>query len=296
MRIIQFYPFIFSVLFFQFTYAQDAAIISNEEGTGSNGAAAMEEVLEMPTIESILYNPAVHKKQKAGKQIQATGFREGNETHFVVHFLNNRLHGEWQSYFTKGQQCDSGRFERNLPDGEWKTWYPNGQLKTVRNYSAKKYHYIKADVKRNHPKDQRYQITRKARAGQNVNRYFLPIFERSLPSTELPMLEKIKLNTATGSHYIAPFRNCLHHGEFINYLDNGLVKDSGYYYNGLKHELWKESLKDGNGWAFGFYKHGLREGQWKFYDAENRLVYTEMYKNGKKTSSHYFRRNKQADS
>ena len=43
-----------------------------------------------PGIESILYNPGVQKKQKSGRQIQATGFRETSETHFVIHFLKKR--------------------------------------------------------------------------------------------------------------------------------------------------------------------------------------------------------------
>jgi antitoxin component YwqK of YwqJK toxin-antitoxin module len=242
-----------------------------------------------PGIESILYNPGVQKKQKSGKQIQATGFRETNETHFVIHFLKNALHGEWQSFYTTNQPCDSGRFEKNLPDGEWRTWYANGNLKSVRTYSAKKYHYIKADVKRNHPKDQRYQITRKARAGYNVNPYFRPRFESALLVSEMPILEKIKQNTSASRNYVAPFQHCLHHGAFVNYFESGAVKDSGYYFNGLKHDLWKEGSADGKESAFGYYRHGVREGQWKFYDLKGELIYTATYTNGKKTNVHYFR-------
>jgi antitoxin component YwqK of YwqJK toxin-antitoxin module len=290
MRRIYFFSVILSLLISYRSIAQEATIFSDELVSASNQESVNEDNLDMPSIESILYNPGVHKKQKTGKQIQATGFRETNETHFIIHFMNNRLHGEWQSFFSKDQPCDSGRFEKNLPDGEWKTWYANGQLKTVRNYSSKKYHYIKADVKRNHPKDQRYQITRKARSGYNINRYFLPAYESMLIASEFPILEKIKQNTSEqGTNYYAPFKNCLHHGVFINYRENGHVKDSGYYYNGLKQDLWKESENDGGDWGFGFYKHGLREGQWKFYNKQQQLVYTATYRNGKKTGVHYFR-------
>jgi antitoxin component YwqK of YwqJK toxin-antitoxin module len=290
MRRINSFSVIFSVLIAYRSVAQDAAIFPNEEVSVSKQESLSEDHLDITNIESILYNPRIHKKQKTGKQIQATGFTESNETHFVIHFLNKRLHGEWQSFFSKNQQSDSGRFEKNLPDGEWKTWYANGQLKTVRNYSSKKFHYIKADVKRNHPKDQRYQITRRARAGHNVSKYFLPAYEGLLFSAELPILEKIKQNTsAQGSSYVPPFKSCLHHGLFINYWQNGLVKDSGHYYNGLKHELWKESVNEMKDWGFGFYKHGEREGQWKFYNAQDQLVYTATYRDGKRTSVHYFR-------
>ena len=268
--------------------AQEADFYSNDDNA-SVGDTKNPDRLLAPNIESILYNPGVQKKQKSGKQIQATGFRETNETHFVIHFLKNALHGEWQSFYTASQPCDSGRFEKNLPDGEWKTWYPNGNLKSIRTYSAKKYHYIQADIKRNHPKDQRYQITRKARSGASVNKYFLPVFHSALLIPDMPMLEKIKLNTAASGNYIAPFKHCLHHGLFINYFDSGAVKDSGYYYNGLKHDLWREASQDGKASAFGFYRHGVREGQWKFYDLNGELIYTETYIHGKKTNVHYFR-------
>jgi antitoxin component YwqK of YwqJK toxin-antitoxin module len=243
-----------------------------------------------PGIESILYNDNIQKKQKARKVIQATGFREGDEKHFVVHFLKNQLHGEWQSFYNAKQPCDSGSFVKNLPDGEWKTWYKNGQLKTVRNYSAKKLKYIRADIKRNHPKDQRYEITRSAATDLNFNRHFMPVYETDKIQSNLPLLERIKLNTSDEQgNYIAPFKECLHHGAFINYYQNGRVKDSGHYVNGLKHDLWTESGSDGDQRAFGFYKHGVKEGQWKYYNSKEELVYTEVYRHGKKTSVHYFR-------
>ena len=68
------------------------------------------------------------------------------------------------------------------------------------------------------------------------------------------------LNTSASGNYIAPFQHCLHHGAFVNYFESGAVKDSGYYNNGLKHDLWKEGARDGKESAFGYYRHGVREG------------------------------------
>ena len=246
---------------------------------------------DQPWIESILYNEEVRKQQKTGKMIQATGFREGDEKHFEVHFLRKQLHGEWQSFFDSNQHCDSGSFIKSIPDGEWKTWYPGGQLKSVRNYSAKKYRYIRADIKRNHPKDQRYYITRLAKTNLNVMKHFKPMYPQNGINTSLALLDKIIYNTNTqASHYIPPFSNCLHHGLFVNYFENSLVKDSGHFVNGLKHDLWTESSDDGKQRAFGFYHHSLKHGQWKYYDLNGELRFTETFNHGRITSSHYFKK------
>jgi antitoxin component YwqK of YwqJK toxin-antitoxin module len=241
-----------------------------------------------PLLESILYNPAVHKKQLSRDIVQAVGYRQTTQAHFIIHFRKEELHGVWQSFYNNNQRCDSGQFTRNLPTGEWKTWYPNGQLKTIRTYNAEKYRYIKNDLQRNHPKDQRYAITRQA--GKNPERHFQPRYERSSGiNGPLTMLQKIRHNATANGSYLAPFSTCLHHGTFVNYHENGSVKDSGHYENGLRHGLWHESVEGSTMQAFGLYRHGVRYGQWKYYDAAGRLVYTERYKaNGKRSEWHYF--------
>ncbi len=238
-----------------------------------------------PAIESILYNPAVHKKKVSRNRIQAVGYRQSGQPHFIIHFRNEELHGAWQSFYSNNQRSDSGVLIRNLPMGEWKTWYPNGQVKSIRNYSAEKYHYIKADLKRNHPKDQRYAITRRASTG--TARYFQPRFDNNTSiNPSLSLLQKIQHNTSDSDStgYLPPFETCLHHGAFINYDVNGKVKDSGQYMNGLQHGLWKETVNGSALQALGFYNHGFKRGQWKYYNGDGRLVYTERYNaNGKRS-------------
>jgi antitoxin component YwqK of YwqJK toxin-antitoxin module len=106
------------------------------------------------------------------------------------------------------------------------------------------------------------------------------------------MLQKIYSNTAgISSTYLPPFKNCVHHGTYINYHQNGAVKDSGFYVNGLKHGLWRESVNSDSMYTFGSYNHGLRNTQWKYYDNGDRLIYTEYYKkNGEIRGRHYFER------
>jgi antitoxin component YwqK of YwqJK toxin-antitoxin module len=246
-----------------------------------------------PALESILLNPSVAKKQLPGKTIQAVAHHDEDKAHFVIHFRNKQLHGEWETFYNNSIPCDSGRFEKNLPDGEWKTWYPDGTLKAVRHYSAQKYLYVKEDISRNHPKIQKFAITRLAQNKTNVENHFRPQFEYNASSVaSLPMLDRIHLNTSTeNNQYIPPFSNCLHHGTYINYFENGAVKDSGNYVNGLKQGIWKEAKPGNELTGIGFYREGFKTGQWKYYDRNGVLKYTSRYnRNGKQISTHHFSR------
>ncbi len=244
-----------------------------------------------PDIESILYNPSVYKKQVSRNLIQAVGQKQTGQKYFIIHFRKEQLHGEWQSFYSNNQRCDSGRFDKSLPDGEWKTWFPNGRLKTIRTYGAEKFRYIKADLRRNHPKDKRFAITRYA--GRKSARHFHPQFGSNTGiDLHLSILKKIQNNTEDeGSAYHAPYTTCLHHGVYINYYENGDIKDSGNYVNGLRHGLWKESINPDHMYAVGFYLHGVRNSQWKYYTKDDNLVYTEFYKlSGTIREWHYFKR------
>jgi antitoxin component YwqK of YwqJK toxin-antitoxin module len=242
-------------------------------------------------IESILSNPLVYKKQVAPDLVQATPEKREGQGHFVIHFRKKELHDAWQSFYSNAQRCDSGRFDKGIPDGEWRTWYPNGQLKTIRYFHSKKYHYIRNDLKRNHPRIQLYAITRYA--GRNAGRHFLPQYDgKAGVSLNASLLEKIQHNTTNdGSGYVPPFQSCIHHGLFVNYDENGAIKDSGYFDNGLKQGLWRLQVNNRRGYAIGLFNHGMRKGQWKYYDEANKLVYTEFYKpDGKLKEWHYFKK------
>lgn len=242
-------------------------------------------------IESILSHPAVQKKELPQQITQAIGYRNERQIHFIVHIKKEQLHGGWQSFYSNKQRCDSGNLKAGLPDGEWKTWYPDGRLKTVRTYSAAKYHLIKADLHRSHPRLQQYRMTQYAQQRKPVQHYFQPVYERRQQLANYnTLLEKIEHNTeGKDSSYLPPFAQALHHGLYMNYHADGTVKDSGHYVNGLKHGIWMESENDGAIRAFGYYDHGYRKGQWKCYDQNNRLLYTDFYKrNGQFSTRHYF--------
>jgi len=244
-------------------------------------------IYNSPIIESILKNPDIIKKQLSATEVSATGFYNASKKQFVVHFKREKLHGVWQTYFENNLSADSGSFKNSLPDGLWKTWYPNGQLKTVRNYSAGKFLYIKNDLFINHPRNQRYVITRLAQQKKDVEGYFRPDYNSEIDK-RTTLLGRIQHNTAAvNDNYMAPFNQSLHHGIFVNYAANGAVKDSGNYVNGLRNGLWKET--DTSITATGFYQHGCKTGQWKYYDASGMLVYTEHYnQHGERKAIYHF--------
>lgn len=242
-------------------------------------------------LDSILKDPTIQKTETGKNQLVATGYTDNNSKRFIIGIKNNQLHGNWTTFYSNQITCDSGRMEKNLPDGLWKTWYPNGQLRNIRTYSAEKYAYAKTDLRRGHPKFQHYVITRYANEGKEVSQYFKPKFEKASLPDKSTILERIHFNTDPEHHgeYAAPYSQSFHHGLFINYYENGAVKDSGNYVNGLKHGLWKEAV-NANMYGTGIYHNGNRFHQWKYFDKNGDLVYTEYYRNnGKIRDRHYFK-------
>ncbi|HEX2532486.1 MAG TPA: hypothetical protein VHK69_02055 [Chitinophagaceae bacterium] len=241
-------------------------------------------------IESLLNNPSVQKTKLAPGYYRASGAWNAYREQFVVHIRKGKLHGAWTSYFHNGNRCDSGALVRNLPDGEWKTWYPNGQLKTVRTYRADLYHLVQSDLRRAHPKAQQFAITRQALKGQDVSRYFQPAYgPKAQDGEHYSIFQKIGHNTQDRqAHYLPPFHQSLHHGLYLNYTEQGVLSDSGRYVSGLRHGHWKETHAATV--AEGWYEQGHRKGQWKYFTAEGRLLYTEIYNaSGKLTGRHRFR-------
>lgn len=51
-----------------------------------------------------------------------------------AYYHNNLMHGVFQTFHSNGMQADSGQMARNQFIGLWKSWYPNGQLKDIKNY------------------------------------------------------------------------------------------------------------------------------------------------------------------
>ncbi len=193
---------------------------------------------------------------------------------------NGKLQGSWTSWYASGKKCDEGSLEKGVPDGVWKTWYANGQLRHVRNYSYVKWVRIREELNKpvKHPL---YPITRIARTRPGAGLRSLPpdnSFQRSSPGTTIHAI--VNSNIAGEPGYTPVFAQCVLHGLYLNYAEDGSLLDSGYYKNGLRDGVWAEWATDRSVRGTGAYRNGQRDREWKYYDAANRLRYIIIYKQG----------------
>jgi antitoxin component YwqK of YwqJK toxin-antitoxin module len=195
---------------------------------------------------------------------------------------HHALHGSWKSYYHAGQLMDEGTLVKGAPDGLWQSWYPNGQLKSVRNYSADLLVRIQQDVEMNHPKISRFAITQRyKKEGKNVLSVLRTSYSYNRTNPSLPShpLDLVRQNAADPLAYHPPFSQALHHGLYMNYFENGVVKDSGYYKEGLREGLWvQRTVADGGTWK-GMYKQGIRQKEWKYYNASGKLKLMIFFNN-----------------
>lgn len=188
---------------------------------------------------------------------------------------NHSLHGEWKSFYHADQLIDSGTLLKGLPDGLWQSWYPNGQLRSVRNYSADLLVRVQQDVSLNHPKLSRFAITQRyKKEGKNILFVLHAAYSYHKATNVLPQqpLELVSQNASDPLNYHPPFSHSLHHGMFMNYFENGVVKDSGFYKEGLREGLWLHRTDAGSGTWKGMYKHGIRQKEWKYYQTSGKLL------------------------
>jgi hypothetical protein len=188
----------------------------------------------------------------------------------------HRLHGSWRSWYDNQNLCDSGTFVKGFPDGEWKHWDIYGKLLTIRHYDADKLLRIKNEMQRNHPKNVLYPLV----ALFNKNRRLAKRYTEAGYSfaftdqrvNRLSLQQAVGNNTTPGNIYRPLFDECLHHGLYMNFFDNGNIKDSGYYKNGLRDGIWIHQDAADNSYMSGVYKNGVKQGDWKQYDAKDRLI------------------------
>ena len=203
------------------------------------------------------------------------------DTVYKAGYKKNKLNGPWISSYANNALCDSGSLKNNMPDGTWKTWYPNGTLRSVREYSAYKLERLKNNLQRyNHKINNDLLITMEKRnpgtfkqhtsAAESFHHY-IPA-NLSAVSHHIPIKEKAYINSLeTSDHYFPPFTECLHDGVYLNYFPNGELRDSGYYKNGFRTGLWIEKGDDGTS-SRGTYHRSFKTGAWSYYNSNGKLI------------------------
>ena len=226
-------------------------------------------------------------RSEINKNGTVVGYNQYGDTQFISNYQRNQLNGEWRSWYHSRVQCDSGKLVKNVPDGEWKGWYPNGQLKFVYHFNARKLAALKDELRRQ-PKTKFFTIASKppeiAAQYYNAGRIFGHEQEqrRSLfltkqinhtPHTAVMLKNLVDYNTSPDDKavYHPPFTEGLLHGDFIEYFEDGSIKKNGIYLNGLREGMWEEYSAAGIK-AVGTYRHGYPNGEWRYYDKKGKLL------------------------
>lgn len=210
-------------------------------------------------------------------------FYEGSRL-FSASSKRSKLNGSWQSWYSAGHLCDSGRLVNNLPDGEWKYWDKQGRLAAVRNYHAEKFLRVNEEIERYHPKRSFYSIAALSRQNKHAALHYLSSaysFAVAQPKTQFTSLrELVRSNTSEAGQYQPVFENCLHDGLYMNFFANGQAKDSGYYKDGLRYGKWMHRDAAGGSWWEGAYQDGTRVKEWKLYNSHGKLKEIAIYQKG----------------
>jgi antitoxin component YwqK of YwqJK toxin-antitoxin module len=195
---------------------------------------------------------------------------------FTATVKRGKLNGEWQSWFSNGVVCDSGRLVNNLPDGAWVFRNEKGEITGIRHYNADKFLRITNEMQHYHPKRSFYYLATLYQKNKRRALHYLDAgysFPGSIFPKPVSTLQQLaESNTSSGTTYHPVFLQCVHEGLYMNYFSGGMVKDSGMYKDGMKSGKWihRDTLQAG--WFQGAYKHGLPVKEWKHFDQEGRLV------------------------
>jgi len=228
-----------------------------------------------------LYKPLPYKLPSSGL------INESGSTRilFSAEVKRGKLNGAWTSWYANGVICDSGRLVNNLPDGKWEYRNQKGEILAVRHYNADKFVRITGEMLHYHPKRSFYYLAalyqrNRAAALQYLDaRYSFPDSRTGNPATTLRQL--VDENISKEGGYRPVFVQQLHDGLYLNYFPGGLVKDSGFYKDGLRTGKWIHRDSAAAGWYQGAYLHDIRIKEWKHYDGQGRLLELIHYRSGK---------------
>jgi len=197
-----------------------------------------------------------------------SGFHSDGRIRYNGTVKNFRLHGEWKSWFEDNILHDEGKLVKGIPDGQWKVWYPNGNLRFIRTYSSDKLKRVKQQWHRPHPKMPNYYIT--------------TIYQNNRSRATALVKSSYSFKDAVVDNSYSPvFTDCIHHGLFMNFYDNGNVKDSGYYKSGIRDGVWIEGINNEEGYWTGNYSKGIKTGTWKRFNQQNKMMEFIVFRNGR---------------
>ena len=250
-----------SLLFFQFCSAQSLDNLGDRSGGvfGYDFSAG-----SLVTEMMLTAGEAMINEYRNDKRFYSAGTK------------GRKLHGAWKSWYENGLLCDSGTFNKGLPDGVWKFWNNSGELMAVRTFSAEKFRRISHEMVRYHPRRISFTIAslyqRNKRAALKYMQASYSFESAAGKKAGITLQELIASNITEGNPYLPVFDYGLHHGEYVNYFAGGIAKDSGYYKNGLRQGEWIHRDSPDGLVTKGAYEDGKKTKNWRTYDPSGRLT------------------------
>lgn len=219
----------------------------------------------------------------------ATTISEISLTKPKAFYFGEKYKGTWISFYSNGNRCDSGYLVNNMPDGIWKSWYPNGQLRFQMHCSAKRLSSAKDEMARiykpgfspsPHIREMKQLV---ANSPYPYDKLIYRQLYIAIHPVESSVAAEVLVNVQSGEGIssfqtaLPPFTECMVHGVYKSYFENGMPKDSGYCDNGVREGVWEEWDENTKLKAVGFYKNGLRFKDWRYFNKEGKLQFINWY-------------------
>jgi len=198
---------------------------------------------------------------------------------------NTPHNGVWVSKYENGNTLDSGRLHKGIPDGVWQVWRPDGSPWFYRTYSADKWKRFRSEIVRYNAKRPAYPLTRLYHKERDKAEAML-VHAVSFCNAGVCFYKQQKGDKKSdpnpeGGNYHPSFEKGMLDGLFINYFNDGSVKDSGIYKTGLREDIWVHWSDDKKTFWKGTYHHGVKSREWKLFSSDARLLQIVYFKNGK---------------
>jgi len=178
-------------------------------------------------------------------------------------YLRNQLYGPARTFHTNGATRDSGLIVMNLPHGEWKFFNTDGSLMSVRHYDAYMWWQLQWSIELRNPAWNWFELS---------ELYFKKPYA---------FHDAVDGRASFNDKFSPLFAHCVQQGLQVNYYENGMVSDSGYFYKGVKDGVWFQYHANGELKESGAWKLGQRVGTWKNLYPSGNLSMLRVYKYGK---------------
>lgn len=194
---------------------------------------------------------------------------------------DGKKHGKWVKMDKDSNVLYKGRFEHGMPIDTFSYYYPGGKLKAkAAHVIPGKAVYVKSFYKNGNLKAEG-KYTDKAK--DSVWRFYRK--EGRLVSEERFNNDKhegesVYYYYSGDTLKVTPFDEGKPHGVEKTYYEEGGLNKKQHYDNGMLHGRSTVFYPDGDTMTTGTYYREVKQGEWRYYNEEQKLIRREKYRDG----------------